>query len=83
MALLCQAKLDGARLCRANLSVGRGETALATDLTEVSLQSADLSYANLTGAILKKANLKNADLTGANLDGADLTKAIMPDGNIY
>ena len=39
MALLCQAKLDGARLCRANLSVGRGETALATDLTEVSYPS--------------------------------------------
>lgn len=59
---LLAAKLDGARLVRA-------------DLGYVLFAFASLKGADLTGARLASADLTGADLTGANLTGADLTDA--------
>jgi uncharacterized protein YjbI with pentapeptide repeats len=81
--LLHGAKLDGAKLCRANLGVRSSDQSYQTDLSETSLEGADLSFADLSGVKLCKANLRNADLTQTNLKNANLQGAIMPDGSIH
>lgn len=68
------ARLDGARLVRADL--GHVLFAFATlkgaDLSGARLVDADLTGADLTGADLTGADLTNADLTNADLSGARL-----------
>ncbi|GAB1538498.1 hypothetical protein NUACC21_11600 [Scytonema sp. NUACC21] len=71
-ANLSGAKLSGAHLTKANLSVVNLSGA---NLVEANLSYAKLNVARLRGANLKKANLKGAILNVANLIRADLSNA--------
>lgn len=62
LALLPRTSLNGANLCKA-------------DLTSVSLDFADLTNANLNGAKLFAAHFEGTILYGADLRGSDLTYA--------
>jgi uncharacterized protein YjbI with pentapeptide repeats len=81
---LCEARLRGANLGRADLDSAklRGANLNWANLGEASLRGADLESAklrgaNLTLANLTQANLGVADLRGAILSGANLSRAYL------
>ena len=74
-AVLNEAKLAGARLCRANFD--------CADINKANLQAASLEGARFSGAHLIEADLSMTKLTGAELAGADLTKAVLFDAPLW
>ena len=71
--------LQGASLCRANLS---GVDLSGANLSGADFASADLQAANLSGATLLEANLRDAQLHRANLSFANLTFADLSDAKL-